>query len=130
MNWKNFLSIGNSTMNSHKVTDNFSLMSHNNTKWIDVFALMAHFHKEIMYDILFDSPFGNLKFYLVSPFGIQTYAKFQVFLTLSVFQETVILRNQGRWAVWKLKIGQYCYIMIRIKCAKFQVFSKLSAWVS
>ena len=49
-----------------------------------------------MYDILFDSPFGNLKFYLVSPFGIQTYAKFQVFLTLSVFQETVILRNQGR----------------------------------
>ena len=30
----------------------------------------------------------------------------------------------------KLKIGQYCAIMIKIKYAKFQVFLKLSTWAS
>ena len=36
-------------------------------------------------------------------------------------------RNQERWSMPKLKIGQYCAIGIRI-CAKFQVFLKLSTW--
>ena len=30
----------------------------------------------------------------------------------------------------KLKIDQYCAIMIRIKCTKFQVFLKVSTWAS
>ena len=30
----------------------------------------------------------------------------------------------------KLKIRQFCAILIRKKCAKFQVFLKLSTWVS
>ena len=39
-------------------------------------------------------------------------------------------RNQGRWSMPKLKIGQYCAIKITRKCEKFQVFLKLSTWVS
>ena len=35
--------------------------------------------------VIFDFPFGSLKFYVVSPFGIQTCAKFEVFLTLPVW---------------------------------------------
>ena len=39
-------------------------------------------------------------------------------------------RNQGRWSMPKLKISQFCAMMIRRKCAKFQAFLKLSTWLS
>ena len=55
------------------------------------------------------------------------------------FRKTAILgkhldfqaaRNQGRSSMPKLKIGQHCPIMIRVKSPKFQVFLKLSTWAS